>query len=356
MVERAESPSISTGAAAVFELFRVMFSAALIGLAALSAPLTVASLWATATVQDADRFVALLAPLAHDEAVQEFLIDGATEALQDGIGVEQLVESAFSGLTSLPLPDIATNALGTLEPAAAEGVRSFLRSGAESVVTSPGFATTWERTLRLFHERALPVLAGSEDSALQLSDEGQLSLPLGPLVEQARDQLLESGFRPAALIGEVDIDVPLVQSDAFVQVRDAYQLLTGVAGWSPWLTSGALVIGLLLAFRRRVTLIRAALGAAAAFGITIVAFAILTASVDDRLAAATGTEASWAAVTSQLTGDLITLLWVGALISGLVAATAWFIGIVTADRNRSSTEAPPPTGTSRRPVRGVISR
>src|SRR5882672_10613474 len=94
---------------------RSFFSALLIVLACVLAPLTVAAVWIADEVGDTDRYVATMAPLASDPAIQAGVANRVTTQVTSAIDVNGLVGDLQGALTSLvgDRPRLST-ALGSL--------------------------------------------------------------------------------------------------------------------------------------------------------------------------------------------------------------------------------------------------
>jgi hypothetical protein len=74
---------------------RLVVSIALLTLAVALTPLTVVAAWARAQIEDTDRYVDTVAPLAQDPAVQAYVARAAADAVYDLLDVEAVV----SGVT-----------------------------------------------------------------------------------------------------------------------------------------------------------------------------------------------------------------------------------------------------------------
>src|SRR5690606_5915332 len=114
--------------------------------------------------------------------------------------IDGMVGDLFAGIGGMNLPPRAEAVLPLLEGTAANGVRSLIDSGVAQLVESPQFAGAWELALRETHSRAIAVIQGSPGSALQLSDDGVLSLDLGAIITQVKDGLVGQGIGFAEMI------------------------------------------------------------------------------------------------------------------------------------------------------------
>ncbi|QYF72809.1 hypothetical protein [Cryobacterium sp. PAMC25264] len=68
--------------------WRAFLAALLIAIGVLLAPVSVVSYWTKGYVNDTDRFVASLAPLADDPAVQAYIVDEIVTVVNDNIDID----------------------------------------------------------------------------------------------------------------------------------------------------------------------------------------------------------------------------------------------------------------------------
>ncbi|TFC90120.1 hypothetical protein E3T28_00090 [Cryobacterium sinapicolor] len=239
--------------------WRAFLAVVLIAFGVLLAPVAVVSQWTRNVVTDTDTFVATVAPLAEDPAFQAFLVTEIVTVVEEQVDIEALTTDLFDGLAALDLPPRAQNALALLEGPAVEGVRSLVRTSAERVVASDAFATVWEESLRLSQTQIISALEGDTSSALVISDTGEVGIQLGPIIAEVKQQLVAQGFGLAADIPDIDRTIPIAQSDALVQARTAYQLLTVAGTVLPWVSLLLIAAGVLVSRRRSLALIWAGL-------------------------------------------------------------------------------------------------
>jgi len=220
----------------------------------LLAPVAVVSAWARLQLVDTDRFVATFAPLAEDPAVQAYLADEVTTAIEERVDIDGLTKDVFDGIASLDLPPRAQDALGLLQGPAAEGLRTLVGRAVERVVESPAFADVWATTLRVSHTQFVAALQGDPDAALAIGDDGTLSVQLGPVIEAVKERLAENGVGFASAIPVITRSVVVAQVDSLVLVQTIYALAVAAGTWIPWLVLALLAGGVLLAKRRSVAL------------------------------------------------------------------------------------------------------
>lgn len=231
----------------------------------LLAPISVIGAWARVQLVDTDRFVQTFAPLAEKPEVQQLVADQVLLGIEQNLDIDGLVGDLFTGIAELNLPPRAEATLPLLEGAAAQGVRSLMRTGVETLVESPQFATLWEGALRETHGQAIAVIQGDPEAILQLSDDGKLSISLRVVLEGAKEYLSDQGIGFADMIPVVDRTIPVLESDSMVLMRTLYQLSAAIGYWLPWLALGALALGIAVARNRLRTLTWAGIGLAISF-------------------------------------------------------------------------------------------
>ncbi|WP_091033759.1 hypothetical protein [Microbacterium oxydans] len=305
---------------------RSIVAGIVLAVAVLLAPIAAMGTWARLQLVDADRFVATFAPLAEDPDVQDFVAAQASAAIQEQVDLTAVVGEVFDGLRELDLPPRAASALTLLEAPAASGLTSLVDGVIHDVVASDQFADIWAQSLRFTHERAVAIMQNSPDTALQLADDGVLSIDLGLVVERVKSVLTERGVGFADLIPEIDRSIPIAQADALVLVRTIYQIAVAAGFWLPWVVLGLVVAGILIARNRS----RALFWTSAAFA---VAFLLLSAgmgigrtffigAVSPSIMTSAAAQALFDEVTSLLSSTIVALAMVGVLI----AVWAWLAG------------------------------
>jgi len=254
--------------------WRAFFAALLITIGVILAPVSVVAYWTKGYINDTDRFVASLAPLADDPAVQAYLVDEIVTVVNDNIDIDGITSDLFDGLSNLDLPPAAKNALSLLEQPAIQGVQGLIQSAATNIVASDAFAQLWEQALRTSQTQVIAALEGDTTSALVISDTGEIGIQLGPIIEEVKNELVNRGFSLAQNIPEVDRTIVVAQSDSLVQARTGYQLLNVLGFVLPLVSLGLIVLGVLVAKRRSRTMIWAGLTLALSMAILAAGIAV----------------------------------------------------------------------------------
>ena len=291
----------------------------------LLAPVAVITAWARLELADTDRFVATFAPIAEDPAVQAYIGDEVTAAIEEQVDIPGLTSDVFDGIRSLGLPPKAETALGLLEGPATQGIQSLVSDVVDRLVTSEAFEDIWANTLRITHTQFVAAMQGDPDAALAVSTDGTISVQLGPIVESVKKRLVDQGVGFASAIPEVDRSVVIAQDDAFALIRTLYALAVGVGTWMPWVMLALLVVGVLVARNR----VRALVWTAGGFALSMVLLAsgvgigrwYFVGAVSSVMPA-NAAEAIYSGLIEIMMSTVVALLVLGVL----VAVVAWFSG------------------------------
>jgi hypothetical protein len=328
------SPSTSTRKQR--SIGRSWFAGVLLTLGVLLAPSAVIAHWATVEVTNTQQFVDTLGPLVKDPAVQALIVDEVTGLIDDQVDISNVTDSLLTGLgDALNLPDAAKEALGLVSGPVASGVTSLIRNVVANVVASDAFEEAWTKTLTLTQTQVIALLEGDPNSMLTLDNDGTISLPLKPLIQDVKAALIDQGVSFASAIPEIDTSVVIAKVPELALARVIYQIGIGVGMWLPWVVLGLLAGGVAVANRRP----RALLGASIAMGVVMAILAlslgtggiVIAASIDPSFADAAGVVyAALVTYVLQIVAALITL----ALVLGF---TGWAFGeSVTAGKLRAN--------------------
>jgi hypothetical protein len=304
---------------------RRVAAAALATLGLLLLPGAVMAHWATTQLVETERFVAALAPLADDPAVQDRIIVEVTALVDEQVDIDAVTNELLAGLgEALELGPGAQAALELVSAPIAAGVRSLVADVVTEVVRSEAFSAAWQRSVEVLHTQTIRLLAGSPDSLLALDRDGTLSLPLGPIVADVRAALVEQGVPFAAAIPDVDRAIVIAELPNLALARVLFQVGMTVGLWLPWITAALLIGAVLLAPRRPATLrtvglIALGVMAALAVGFSLVRTAIAAYVGPDSSAVA---GAVFDAMTAYAVNVVLGLL----ALSVLVVLVGWWLG------------------------------
>jgi hypothetical protein len=225
------------------------------------APLSVVAVWSANQVSDTNRFVANMAPLIHEPAIQRALTDKITAEITTRLNVQGLAGQASAALTQQGLSRagaLLKSAAGPL----ASGVNGFIHTEVGKVVASPQVARVWSQLTRTVHAQMVKALSGRGGSAVSVRN-GQVVLSLGPLIDAVKSHLAARGFTLVSKIPEINPTVALFSAKYLVKAQSGYRLLNDLKIVLPILTVLLLGLGVWVARNHRRALIGAGLGFAA---------------------------------------------------------------------------------------------
>lgn len=256
-------------------------AAVLVAVGLVLTPVAVVAADARPLLTDTDRFVATFGPLAGDRAVQDAVADAVMAGIDSRVDFSVLAATALQNVGGqLSLPPAAVAALQALGDRAAGALRAVVDDQVRSLVSSDGFAAVWRQMLRTAHAQALAGLRDDPSAGLVIRGD-TLVLQVGPVLDRARQALLDRGYRVAALIPQLDRTVELVDVPGLGQVAGGHRAATALGVWLPIAAALLVVGGLVLARRRRPAVLRAGAGLALVSAVLLVVLAV----VRTRLAA-----------------------------------------------------------------------
>jgi hypothetical protein len=235
-------------------------SGVLIVVACLLAPLSVVSVWASTQISNTDQYVRTIEPLADDPGVQSAIAAEVTTAVLDHIQIDQVTTDLLDSLAAQPnVPPRLAAALPGLAGPITNGVEGFTQDQVQNFVASDQFATLWAEVNRAAHEQLVRLLEGDQNGAVTAQGD-TVTLNLGPIIEQVKQQLIDRGFTLAEKIPTVDRSFVLVQSDTVTKAQTGYRLLNAMGAWLPVVALGLFALGVAVAGDRRRALLRGSLG------------------------------------------------------------------------------------------------
>jgi len=305
--------------------WRTPAASLLIILGCILAPLSVLGVWTANQVSDTSRYVANVAPLIHDPAIQNALTAKLTSEIVTRIDVKGLTDQAAAELSQKGFTRIGSLLQG-VSGSLASGVQGFVHSRIHKIITGPRMANAWTQVNRVASQQLIAVLSGrgGKNGALGVSN-GQVTLDLAPLIAVAKQDLVAHGLTIAGKIPIVHATFALFPSKNLAKAQKAYRLINDLKIVLPILTLLLLGLGVLTARGHRRALIGAGLGFAASMLVLGAGLAIARAFYLNSVPASASADAAAAAfdiLVRFIKTALRTLLMAGLI----VAAGAFFTG------------------------------
>ncbi|MFV0374213.1 hypothetical protein [Microbacterium sp.] len=325
---------------------RSILSAVCIVVASILLPVSIVTAWARVQLVDEESFVATLAPLVDDPAVQNLAIEQTQRAIDTQIDFDALTGSVFDGISELGLGPAAESALRALEQPAAQGMQNLVNDAVASAVRSDAFSDVWAATVRSAH-RALTTAATSDGAGLIVLNADGLGIPVGTVVAQLKQNLVDDGVGIAAAIPTVDRVIIVGSGEGVTILRTAYAL-ADVVGWT--LPIAVLVLfaaGVALARRRASAVAGSGVGLALGAGALGLAFSLGGTVV--TTAAGRLDPTAMQVIYQALVGTMAQSAWVIALLGVFLVVLGWVMG-----RSRGATAARETVGALNRHARAAI--
>lgn len=305
--------------------WRSLLSAVCIVVATILVPVSIVGAWARVQLVDEDAFVASLAPLVDDPAVQTMIIDESMEAITAQVDFQQITANVFDGVAALGLPPRAADALQLLEAPAANGLESLVTTTVTRVVESDAFSEVWATATRAAH-RALVGAATSDGGGLVVRTDEGVGIQLGAVVERVKQNLVDRGLGVAELIPTVDRVVIIGEGDNLAAIRTGYALATTLGFWLPFLTLALFALGILIARRRSTAILGTGLGFLIGGGSLAATLAIGSAAMGPTAGALGLSPDALNVIYEQLVGNMTQTALVLALLGPLIAVLGWVMG------------------------------
>lgn len=258
-------------------LWRNVLAVALIGLGVLLAPLAVTAVWLDSEVTDTDRYVATVAPLARDPAVQRAVTDRITTAVFDRVDIAGLTGQAADALGRQGVPEAVRSGLHALAGPIANGVRSWTHDQIANLVHSEDFARVWTEANRAAHTQLVAAFTGNPAGAVTIVGD-TVSVKLAPFVDAVKKRLVDRGFGLAAKIPAVDTELTIFSSPDVGRAQRWFRLLHALGTWLPVVGLALIAGGVWAAPVRR----RAVLGAAVGVAVAMVLLGVVLAAARSR--------------------------------------------------------------------------
>ncbi|NUP47496.1 MAG: hypothetical protein HOW97_09305 [Catenulispora sp.] len=298
---------------------RSLFSALLILLAWILAPLSVAAAWSAATVGDTSRYVSTVSPLATNPDIQAALANRVTNTVMGELDIAALAQQIT--------PDDRPRLEALLQKASGpitSALTSFVHDRTLNVLSSSWFAAFWDDANRAAHSSVNKLLTGQGGGALKLQD-GAVAVDLGPLVDRVKAQLVADGITVAGKIPEVHTSFTIMQAKNINQYRTWFRLLQIAGDWLPFIFLACAAGGVLLAADRRRALVVTGVGVFVAAGLIGIGVRLGRTFYLNALPGDVSQPAA-SAVYDTMTRYLITTCRTVAILGLLVALAAWLSG------------------------------
>jgi hypothetical protein len=267
------------------------------------------------TVLNTDRFVSTMEPIAASPAVQQAVAAKLDAAIASKVNYDALMQ------------DVLPSKVDPFAPALGDALHNAVRNQLNRFVASSDFQTLWNDATRRAHSRVVELLTTGDSKRLTLQGD-TVYLDFGAAVDRVRQRLQDAGLDrlAAAIPADVDGQVPLLKSNAFVQARDGVHLLETLTIVLPILALLCLGGHVALARPRRRGLLRVALGLVITALLMLALIGLGRSAYLDAINGDVLPRQAAAAIFDDLIGLLRTAVRVVAIVALLLAVLALVLG------------------------------
>jgi hypothetical protein len=239
--------------------WRIWASRVFLVLFCLSMVLSVVGIWARNQIVDTDRYMRTVAPLASDPALQSALVARISNQVSTLIDDVSIGDPERDRILAAPLKSL---------------VEEYITQTVQEFVTSDQFPPLWEEINRASHALTAAVLTGKNTQSVSTAG-GQIILDIEPLLNEVINRLSERGVPLVDRIQLANWDTTFVlfESDTLLEAQDYISLLERLAVVLPIVALISLVAAIAFSVRRRMTIVWAGLGLAAAMAIFVLLLA-----------------------------------------------------------------------------------
>ena len=230
--------------------WRPVVAGLLVAIAALLAPLSVLATWANGQIQDTDRYVATVGPLANDPDVQKAIARRTEQVIFSYLDLDAAMDQLTKAIGDQGVPPRVEATLQALAGPLASGIRSFVSDRILAFVQTDAFEQAWIEANRTAHTELVAALTGEGGGSVTVNN-GTVRVNLAVLINTIKKQLTDAGFAIADRIPEVSASFAIVQSDDLATVQTLLGFLDGLTTWLPVVGLGLLATAVMLARDRR---------------------------------------------------------------------------------------------------------
>jgi hypothetical protein len=234
----------------------------------------VPALYLRSEVIDTDHYVATVAPLASDPAIQAEITDKVTQQITEAVDFQTITKDALNEL-SKTAPRVAAVITG-LAPMIAEQTRSLIHSTVAKFVATPQFQGLWVQVNRVAHQGLVNLATGNAaGGTVNIDQSGTVTISTKEIVARVKTLLVEQGVGLAARIPDIDAQITLFQSPELVRATSAIRTLDQLAPVLGWLTAISAIGAIAVApgGRKRSTI--SGVGLAVAVAMALLALALV---------------------------------------------------------------------------------
>jgi len=201
--------------------------------------------WGQRTLNDADRYVDTVGPLVDSPEVQDVIATKVTEAIQQQVDIEKILNDVFAGvITERPRLQLLVGPLSA-------AINGLVEREVRAFIASDEFGDFWVRVNTRAQQALHRVLTGDDSGAVSLKGD-EVVLDVDEVIKRVKEKLADRGLTIVenVPIPETDRQIVLMDAPQLRQARTIYAFSNPVAKWLLPIV-GLLYLGAFLLARRR---------------------------------------------------------------------------------------------------------
>jgi hypothetical protein len=212
-------------------------------------------------------------------AVQDAITARASDEIIAKIDVPELINELADSTGRPNAPAIASAIAGPVN----DYVENLVHEKVQEFVRSPRFESLWVNANTAASTQLVGVLTGRGTDVVK-TEGNQITVEVGPIVDEVKQRLIDSGFAVASRIPTVSLQVPVMTVEDLPRIQSYVRLLDNLATWLPPVALVLLALGIWLApGHRRAALIGAAM-IAVLMVVLLIALTAVRASYENEVA------------------------------------------------------------------------
>ena len=164
--------------------WRPVVAGVLVIIAAVLAPLSVLATWANGQINDTDRYIETVGPLANDPDVQDAIAARVEQVIFTYLDIDAATEALVEAISAQGLPAPVAVTLQAAVGPLAQGIENFVSEQILEFVRSDAFEDAWVQANREAHSQLVSALTGEGD-AVTIED-GQVTIGLATIIEAVK--------------------------------------------------------------------------------------------------------------------------------------------------------------------------
>ena len=300
--------------------WRPIVAGLLVTIVALLAPISVLATWANGQIQETDRYIETVGPLASNPDIQDAIAARIEQIVFSYLDIEAATDELVSAINQQGLPAPAAATLIAAAGPLASAIENFVSDKIHDLVRSDSFETAWVEANREAHSQLVAALTGKGD-AIVIND-GEVTVGLATIIEAVKGQLSEAGFGIADRIPEVNPTFTILQSDDLSTLQNLLGFLDDLSTWLPIIGLALLALAVYVARDRRRVIFAAGMAVAGSMLLLGAALNVIRPIYLDALPASSS-QAAAGVVYDQLVSFIRLALRGLGIVALAVAIGAW---------------------------------